>query len=55
LSKPAGFVAITCIESWLATAGLSLVKFDFTTDAAEHFDGAGADIAPKLIDETGYE
>src|SRR5438067_7833371 len=55
LGNSSCFFPISGIESRLATASLPLIEFDFAARAAQHFDGAGADAGPHLIDDAGDE
>src|SRR5262245_47890563 len=50
-----GFITVTSVEGRLAATSLPFIKFNFATSPAQNLDRAGADAAPHLIDNTGYE
>src|SRR5436853_7937542 len=55
LRDASSFSSITRIERRLSTASLALVEFDRAAGAPQHFDRAGADSAPQLIDQARHE
>jgi hypothetical protein len=55
LCQPARFRTIPGVKGWLPAAGLPFIKLNLTADSPKDFDRAGADLAPKLVHETGNE